>query len=80
MQEHLALTEDAIKRANLCIESIEISINERESELSSEADSEYAPSLRFGSVSGHGSPSRTSESERRACVMDLQVEEAKREP
>jgi len=56
-----------------------ISVNERESELPSEAGSEYAPSLQFESASGHGSPSRVSESERRARVMDLQVEQAKRE-
>ena len=63
----------------MCLESIEISINERESKLASEAGSEYVPSLRFESVSGHGAPSRASESERCACVMDLQVEQAKRE-
>ena len=79
LQEHLALTENAVERANLCLESIEISINERESELASEAGSEYAPSLRFESASDHGAPSRASESERRARVMDLQVEQAKRE-
>ena len=33
MQEHLTLTENAIERANLCLESIEISITERESDL-----------------------------------------------
>ena len=79
LQEHLMLTENAVQRANLCLESIEISINERESELPSEAGSEYVPSLRFESASGHGAPSRASESERRARVMDLQVEQAKRE-
>jgi len=63
----------------LCLESIEISINERESELTSEAGSEYAPSLRFESASAHGAPLRASESERRARLMDLQVEQAKRE-
>ena len=63
----------------MCLESIEISINERESELPSEAGSEYVPSLRFESASGHGAPSRASESERCARVMDLQVEQAKRE-
>ena len=78
-QEHLTLTENAVERANLCLENIEISINERESELPSQAGSEYAPSLRFESASGHGAPSRTSESERRVRVMDLQVEQAKRE-
>ena len=57
LQEHLMLTENAIKRANLCLERIEISINERESELPSEA-TEYAPSLRVESASGHGAPSR----------------------
>ena len=79
LQEHLTLAENAVERANLCLESIEISINERESELASEAGSEYAPSLRFESASGHGALSRASESERRARVMDLQVEQAKRE-
>ena len=79
MQEHLTLTENAIQRANLCLENIEISINERESELPSGAGIEYAPSLRFESASGHGSPSRASGSERSARVMDLQVEQAKRE-
>lgn len=79
MQEHLALTENAIEKANLCLENIEISINERESEPLSEARSECAPSLRFASASGHGSISRASESERCARVMDLQVEQAKRE-
>ena len=34
---------------------------------------------RSDSASGHGAPSRASESERRARVMDLQVEQAKRE-
>ena len=48
-------------------------------ELPSEAGSEYAPSLRFESASGHGSPSRANESERRARVVDLQIEQAKRE-
>lgn len=47
VQEHLTLTENAIERANLCLENIEISINERESEPPSEARSAYAPSLRF---------------------------------
>jgi len=79
LQEHLTLTENAIERANLCLESIEISTNERENEPPSEAGSEYAPSLRFESASGHGAPARASESERRAHVMDLQVEQAKRE-
>ena len=37
------------------------------------------PSHRFESASGHGAPSRASESERRARVMDLQVEQARRE-
>ena len=77
MQEHLTLTENAIERANLCLENTEISINERESEPPSEARSEYAPSLRFESASGYGLLSRASESERRARVMDLQVEQAK---
>ena len=79
LQEHLMLTENAVQRANLCLESIEISINGRESELPSDASSEYAPSLPFESASGHGAPSRASKSERRARVMDLQVEQAKRE-
>ena len=79
MQEHLELTEKAIERANLFLESIEISINERESEPPTEASSKYAPSLPFEPTSGHSSPSRASESERRARVMDLQVEQAKRE-
>ena len=79
LQEHLMLTENAVQRANLCLESIEISINGRESELPSDASSEYAPSLPFESASGHGAPSRASESERRARVMDLQVEQTKRE-
>ena len=78
-QGHLTLTENAVERANLCLENIEISINERESELPSQADSEYASSLPFGSASGHGAPSHASESERRVRVMDLQVEQAKRE-
>ena len=73
LQEHLMLMENTVERA------IEISINERESELPSGAGSEYAPSLRFESASGHGAPSRASKSERRARVMDLQVEQAKRE-
>ena len=47
VQEHLTLTENAIERANLCLENIEISINERESEPPSEARSAYASSLRF---------------------------------
>ena len=80
LQEHLTLAENAVERANLCLESIQLSINERESELPSEAGSEYAPSLQFESASGHGTPSRASENERRARVMDLQVEQAKREP
>ena len=46
LQEHLTLTENVIKRANLCLESIGISINERESNLPSKANG-YAPSLRF---------------------------------
>ena len=79
LQEHLELTEKAIERANLLLESIEISINERESEPPTEAGSKYAPSLPFESISGHSSPSRASESKRRARVMDLQVEQAKRE-
>ena len=79
LQEHLMLTENAVQRANLCLESIAISINGRESELPSDASSEYAPSLPFESASGHGAPSRASESERRARVMDLQVEQTKRE-
>ena len=79
LQEHLELTEKAIERANLFLESIEISINERESEPPTEAGSKYAPSLPFESTSGHSSPSRASESKRRARVLDLQVEQAKRE-
>ena len=79
LQEHLTLTENAIERTNCCLENIEISINERESEPPSEALSEYTPSLRFESANGHGLLSRASESERRAQVMDLQVEQAKRE-
>ena len=79
MQEHLTLIENAIDRANLCLENTEISITERESEPSSEARSEYAPSLRLESATGHSLLSRASESERRARVMDLQVEQAKRE-
>ncbi|KAL9975997.1 hypothetical protein ACROYT_G013226 [Oculina patagonica] len=79
LQEHLELTEKAIERANLCLESIEISLNERENEPPSEASSEYAPSLQFEAASGQSSPSRASESERRARVMDLQMEQAKKE-
>ena len=30
LREHLTLTENAVERANLCLESIDISINERE--------------------------------------------------
>ena len=63
----------------MSLESNEISINERESELPSEVGSEYAPSLRFESASGPSAPSRASESERSARVMDLQVEQANRE-
>ena len=77
-QEHLTLKENAVERANLCLESIEISLTERESELHLQAGSEYAPSLPFESASGHGAPSRASESERRVRVMDRQVEQAKR--
>ena len=79
LPEQLTLTENAAERANLSLESNEISINERESELPSEVGSEYAPSLWFESASGPGAPSRASESERSARVMDLQVEQAKRE-
>ena len=78
-QEHLELTEKAIERANLCLENIEISINEMESEPPSEASIIYAPSLQFKSTSGDSSPLRASENELRARVMDLQVEQAKRE-
>jgi len=58
LQEHLTLTENAVERANVCLESIEIPINERESELASEAGSEYAPSLRLFrfSVYSHQTP------------------------
>ena len=63
----------------MCLENNEISINQRESEPSSEARSEHAPSLRFESVSSHATLSHASQSERRARVMDLQVEQAKRE-
>ena len=79
LQEHLELTEKAIEIANLCLENIEILINERESEPSSEAGIIYAPSLQFKSTSGDSSPSRASENERRVRVMDIQVEQAKRE-
>ena len=79
LQKHLELTEKAIERANLFLESIEISINERESEPPTEACCKYAPSLPFESISGHSSPSRASESKRRARVIDLQVEQTKRE-
>ena len=79
LQKHLELTEKATERANLCLENIEISLNERENEPPSEAGSEYAPSLQFESVSGQSPPSRASESERRARVMDLQIEQAKKE-
>ena len=61
LQEHLELTEKAIERANLLLESIEISINDRESEPPTEAGSKYAPSLPFESISGHSSPSRASQ-------------------
>ena len=71
--------EKAIERANLCLENIEISINERESEPPSEAGIIYAPLLQFKSTSGDSSSSCASENERRARVMDLQVEQAKRE-
>ncbi|KAL9955612.1 hypothetical protein ACROYT_G036961 [Oculina patagonica] len=64
LQEHLELTEKAIERANLCLESIEISLNERENEPPSEARSEYAPLLQFEAASGQSSSSRASESER----------------
>ena len=79
LQEHLELTEKATERANLCLENIEISLNERENEPPSEAGSEYAPSLQFEVASSQSSPSRASESERRAGVMDLQIEQAKKE-
>ena len=79
MKEHPELTEKATERANLCLENIEISLNERENEPPSEAGSEYAPLLQFESVSGQSPPSRASESERRARVMDLQIEQAKKE-
>ena len=36
LEEHLTLTENAVKGANLCIESTEISLNERQSELPSQ--------------------------------------------
>jgi len=75
LQEHLKLTENAIERENLSLENIEISIHERKSELPSEADSEYAPLLQLG----QRSPSRASESKRRARVMNQQVEQTKRE-
>ena len=74
LQEHLTLTEKAIEGANLCLGNIDVSINERESEPPSEARSEYAPSFLFESASGHSLLSRASQS-----VMDLQVEQAKRE-
>ena len=79
LREHLTSTENAIGRANQCLESIEISINERENEPPSQAGSEYAPSLPFESVSGHSAPSHGGETERRARVMGLQIEQAKRE-
>ena len=79
LQENLTLTENAIERANFCLENTEISINERKSEPPSEPRSEYAPSLRFESASGHASLSHASQSEWCAHVMDLQVEQAKRE-
>ena len=79
LQKHLELTEKATERANLCLENIEISLNERENEPPSEAGSEYARSLQFESASGQSPPSRASENERRTRVMDLQIEQAKKE-
>lgn len=67
------------RKGKFLSESSKISINKRESELLSEAGSEYVHLLRFESARGHGVPSCASESERRPGVMDLQVEQAKRE-
>ena len=47
LQEHFELTEKAIERAILCLESIEISINYREIEPPSEAGCKYTPLLQF---------------------------------
>lgn len=79
LQEHLELPEKAIERANLRLESIEISINEQKSEPPSEAGSKYTPSLQFEQTNGHGSPLHVGEGERRARMMDRQVKQAKRE-
>ena len=79
LQGHLDGIEGAIGRANVCLENIEISLSERENEPPSEIGSEYAPSLQFESASGHSSTSRASENGRLARVMDLQIEQAKKE-
>ena len=79
LQEHLELTKKATERGNLCLEKIEISLNKRENELPSEAGSEYVLLLQFQAASGQSSPSRASESKRCARVMDLQIEQAKKE-
>ena len=78
MQGHLNTMEDAIGRANVCLENIEISLRERENEPPSEIGSEYAPSLQFESASGHSSTSCASENGRLARMMDLQIEQAKK--
>ena len=78
LKERLELTEKASGRANLCLENIKISINESESEPPAEDGIIYAPSLQFKSTSGDSSPLRASENEKRALVMDLQVEQTKR--
>ena len=79
LQDHLETMEGAIGRANVCLENIEISLSERENEPPSEIGSECAPSLQFESASGHSSTSRASENGRLARVMDLQMEQAKKE-
>ena len=78
MQEHLTLTENAAERANLCLEIIEISTKKRL--VVQRLVVNMCPRTDLSqSASGHGAPSRASESERRARVMDLQVEQARRE-
>ena len=68
-----------IEGVNRCIENIAISINERVNKPPSDAGSDYTSSLPFESTSGQSKLLGMSESERRARVMDLQVEKAKRE-
>ena len=58
--------------------NIEIALNEKENDLS-DVGSEYAPTIPFETSSDHSLSSHVSEIERRAWVVRLKVEEAKKE-